>query len=157
MSMIRRLIAIGIGVAAGAVACKLLKDMDKPIVAEEPADDVFSVDLGSEEEIVVEAPAVEEPAEEPAAEETIPEIDPAEAAEAVARAAAQTGEEIDAEAADVVARIWEDISATTAAPNANPVELGTADKPVDADGKLDPTRIASPEDFANWDDLGCQG
>ena len=29
--------------------------------------------------------------------------------------------------------------------------------PVDADGKLDPTRIASPEDFANWDDLGCQG
>lgn len=153
MSVFRRLIAIGIGVAAGAVACKLLKELDKPIVTDDAADDVFSVELGSEEEIVVEAPAVEE---EPAGE-PIPEMDPAEAAEAVARAAAQTGEEIDAEAADVVARIWEDISATTAAPNANPVELGTADKPVDADGKLDPTRIASPEDFANWDDLGCQG
>lgn len=26
--------------------------------------------------------------------------------------------------------------------------------PVEA--KVDPTRIASPEDFQNWDDLGCQ-
>ena len=62
MSVFRRLIAIGIGVAAGAVACKLLKDLDKPIVTDDAADDVFSVDPGTEEEIVVEAPAVEEPA-----------------------------------------------------------------------------------------------
>ena len=25
------------------------------------------------------------------------------------------------------------------------------------DGKFDPAGIARPEDFANWDDLGCQG
>jgi len=24
-------------------------------------------------------------------------------------------------------------------------------------GKLDPARIASAEDFGDWDDLGCQG
>ncbi|MDD3429793.1 MAG: hypothetical protein PHG02_07290 [Oscillospiraceae bacterium] len=24
------------------------------------------------------------------------------------------------------------------------------------ESKVDPTRIASPEDFQNWDDLGCQ-
>lgn len=42
-------------------------------------------------------------------------------------------------------------------PNVNPVTLGTAEKPLTGDGKLDPTRIASPEDFGDWDDLGCQG
>lgn len=42
-------------------------------------------------------------------------------------------------------------------PNANPVTLGGAEKPVMQDGKLDPTRIASPEDFANWEESGCQG
>ena len=45
----------------------------------------------------------------------------------------------------------------TDAPNANPVQLGAAEAPVGEDGKLDPTRIASPEDFGNWDDLGCRG
>lgn len=42
-------------------------------------------------------------------------------------------------------------------PNVNPVSLGAAEKPLTENGKLDPTRIASPEDFASWDDLGCQG
>lgn len=42
-------------------------------------------------------------------------------------------------------------------PNVNPVTLGTADRPLDANGRLDPTRIADPADFGDWDDLGCQG
>lgn len=41
-------------------------------------------------------------------------------------------------------------------PNVNPVEHHTPAPPV-VDGKVDPTQIAAPEDFADWDDLGCQG
>ena len=41
-------------------------------------------------------------------------------------------------------------------PYANPVESHTQKPPV-VDGKVDPTQIAVPEDFADWDDLGCQG
>ena len=41
-------------------------------------------------------------------------------------------------------------------PNVNPVE-SHAEKPPVVDGKVDPTKIALPEDFADWDDLGCQG
>lgn len=41
-------------------------------------------------------------------------------------------------------------------PNVNPVESHTQ-KPPMVDGKVDPTQIAAPEDFADWDDLGCQG
>ncbi|MBU3806476.1 MAG: DUF3918 family protein [Candidatus Fournierella pullistercoris] len=43
-------------------------------------------------------------------------------------------------------------------PNVNPVSLGTLEKPIDhATGKLDATRIASQEDFGDWDEWGCQG
>lgn len=42
-------------------------------------------------------------------------------------------------------------------PNPNPVAAAPAQAPKDADGKFDATRIASPEDFANWEDMGCQG
>ncbi len=41
-------------------------------------------------------------------------------------------------------------------PNPNPVTLGSNEKPLMENGKLDPTRIASAEDFAEWDDMGCQ-
>ena len=43
-----------------------------------------------------------------------------------------------------------------AAPNPNPVRDHTDPAPT-VDGKFDPAGIARPEDFANWDDLGCQG
>lgn len=43
------------------------------------------------------------------------------------------------------------------APNVNPVAPRSAEPPVTEDGKLDVTQLASPEDFADWDDLGCQG
>ena len=42
-------------------------------------------------------------------------------------------------------------------PNHYTVTLGSQEAPRDEDGKFDPTRIASPEDFGDWDDLGCQG
>ena len=42
-------------------------------------------------------------------------------------------------------------------PNPNPVEAAPAAAPVDGDGKLDPTAIADPQDFADWDEQGCKG
>lgn len=50
-------------------------------------------------------------------------------------------------------RVW----SGSPSPNPNPVTLGSQEAPRDEDGKFDPTRIASPEDFGDWDDLGCQG
>ncbi len=43
------------------------------------------------------------------------------------------------------------------APNPNPVEAAPAAAPVQEDGRLDATKLASPEDFAPWDEQGCQG
>lgn len=43
------------------------------------------------------------------------------------------------------------------APNPNPVEAGPAVAPKDENGKFDPTKIAEPSDFANWEEQGCQG
>lgn len=42
-------------------------------------------------------------------------------------------------------------------PNPNPVRDHTDPVPTTEDGKLDPTCIARPEDFADWDEMGCQG
>lgn len=42
-------------------------------------------------------------------------------------------------------------------PNPNPVEAPASEPVRDQEGRLDATTLASPEDFANWDDLGCQG
>ena len=47
-------------------------------------------------------------------------------------------------------------AADDSAPNPNPVKDHTDPVPV-VDGKMDPEKIAKPEDFADWDDLGCQG
>lgn len=128
MGMMRRLIAVGVGLAAGAVAATVLKKLNDPILDEDEV--MIPPQQPEEADETVEAPAAaeepaEEPAREPAAEEgkaEEPAPDPA-----------------------------------TDAPNANPVQLGAAEAPVGEDGKLDPTRIASPEDFGNWDDLGCRG
>ena len=42
-------------------------------------------------------------------------------------------------------------------PNANPVKDTTEPAKVGEDGKVDPTTIARPEDFENWDETGCKG
>ena len=47
--------------------------------------------------------------------------------------------------------------ADDSAVNPNPVQDHTDPVPTTEDGKMDPTAIAKPEDFADWDDLGCQG
>ena len=42
-------------------------------------------------------------------------------------------------------------------PNPNPVLAGAAEAPRTADGRFDAEKICSPADFADWEDLGCQG
>lgn len=129
MGMMRRLIAVGVGLAAGAVAATVLKKLNDPILDEDEV--MIPPQQPEEADETVEAPAAAEaPAEEPAREPAAP--------------AAEEGKA-------------EEPAPATDAPNANPVQLGAAEAPVGEDGKLDPTRIASPEDFGNWDDLGCRG
>ena len=132
MGMMRRLIAVGVGLAAGAAAATVLKKLNDPILDEDEV--MIPPQLPEKADETVEAPAAaEEPAEATAQEPTEPAAEEAKAEEpAPAPAAAD-------------------------APNTNPVQLGAAEAPVGEDGKLDPTRIASPEDFGNWDDLGCRG
>ena len=132
MGMMRRLIAVGVGLAAGAAAATVLKKLNDPILDEDEV--MIPPQQPEEADETVEAPAAaEEPAEATAQELTEPAAEEAKAEEpAPAPAAAD-------------------------APNTNPVQLGAAEAPVGEDGKLDPTRIASPEDFGNWDDLGCRG
>ena len=43
------------------------------------------------------------------------------------------------------------------APNPNPVEAGPAVAPKDENGKFDPTKIAEPSDFGDWEEQGCKG
>ena len=100
MGLMRRLLSVGLGVAAGAFADKLLKDYN---------------DDGH-----IDAEYVELPLQEDATPQVNIPHRP------------DTG------------------------PNVNPVGLGHTEKPVDEQGRLDPTKIASPEDFADWDELGCQ-
>lgn len=132
MGMMRRLIAVGVGLAAGAAAATVLKKLNDPILDEDEV--MIPPQQPEEADETVEVPAAaEEPAEAPAQEPAEPAAEEAKAEEpAPAPAAAD-------------------------APNTNPVQLGAAEAPVGEDGKLDPTRIASPEDFGNWDDLGCRG
>ena len=42
-------------------------------------------------------------------------------------------------------------------PNQNPVMRAPQPVPRRADGKVDAEKICSPDDFNNWEDLGCQG
>lgn len=132
MGMMRRLIAVGVGLAAGAAAATVLKKLNDPILDEDEV--MIPPQQPEKADETVEAPAAtEEPAEATAQEPTEPAAEEAKAEEpAPAPAAAD-------------------------APNTNPVQLGAAEAPVGEDGKLDPIRIASPEDFGNWDDLGCRG
>lgn len=41
-------------------------------------------------------------------------------------------------------------------PNANPVYSPKVETPRTEDGKIDVTKLASPEDFYNWEEHGCQ-
>ncbi len=59
------------------------------------------------------------------------------------------------EMAETAEVIYPDASIYPPVPNANPVDAAPAVS-VTQNGKLDPTKIASAEDFQNWDELGCQ-
>ena len=42
-------------------------------------------------------------------------------------------------------------------PNPNPVLAGQAAAPHTPDGRVDAAHLCAPEDFSNWEDLGCRG
>ncbi len=65
--------------------------------------------------------------------------------------------ETEAEAAQPEAAAEPAVPAVDDTPNANPVALGAEEVPTTEEGKLDPAQIAKPEDFADWDDVGCKG
>lgn len=76
-------------------------------------------------------------------------LEEAHEAQEEARAAQEEADSLQAEA--------DAAQAAADAPNPNPVDAAPAQAPKDAEGKFDATKIASPEDFANWEDMGCQG
>lgn len=113
MGFMRRFLSVGLGIAAGAAAYKIMKDYNKD---------------GHIEGDFVEVPPTadcdpsQEQAQHPQPEE--PVWHPAEGPDA---------------------------------PNVNPVTNADAPTaPRTEDGKIDPTRLASPEDFQDWDSLGCK-
>ena len=85
----------------------------------------------------------------------------AKAAEAYAEGEAEaeaTDAPADVEPADASAEAKTDAPAyDPEAPNANPVEGAPAVAPKDENGKFDATKIASPEDFGDWEEQGCKG
>ena len=118
MGILHRLLSVSVGVAAGTLAYKLLKDYNDKNLIE-----------GEYVTLPVEADA--QPAPQGNSEPAIgQEPQPA------PQKAAQKPDN---------------------GPNVNPVTLGTAEKPIMENGKLDPLRIACAEDFGEWDDMGCQG
>ena len=127
MGVLRRVLSIGAGIAAGAVAYKLLKDHNENRQLE---GDYIELPIEPEEEPVKETPVQPEAHAEVQPEEPKQTEEPK-----------HTG--------------WE--QRPDNGPIANPVTLGGgSEKPIMENGKLDPTRIASPEDFGDWDDMGCQ-
>ena len=119
MGFFRRFLSVGLGVAAGAAAYKIMKDYNKD---------------GHIDGEFVEVDPTPHPAE--AAEQAQPGY----------AAPVQQPEE----------PVWRPAQGPDA-PNINPVTDAPApEPPVMEDGKLDPTKIASPEDFQDWDSLGCQ-
>ena len=125
---------------------------ETPAPAEEPIEAPAPVETPAEEPTEALAP-VETPAEEPV-EAPAPAAAPAPDAIAAAMAALEEDfsdlEPQTESRAELEQRLWE------SGVNANPVELGAAETPRTADGKIDVTRIASPEDFADWEQTGCK-
>ncbi len=116
MGFIRRFLSVGLGVAAGAAAYKIMKDYNKDGHIEGDFVEVNPV------------PETAEPAEQAAPQDVPHPEEP----------------------------IWHAAQGPDA-PNVNPVTSTAApEAPRTADGKIDPTRLASPEDFQDWDSLGCK-
>lgn len=132
MGMMRRLIAVGVGLAAGAVAATVLKKLNDPILDEDEV--MIPPQQPEEADETVEAPAAaEKSAEEPAREPAAP--------------AAEEGKAEEPGPCH-----------GNGCPQRKPRSAGRRRGP-GGRGRPSwtPTRIASPEDFGNWDDLGCRG
>ena len=121
MGFLRRFLSVGLGLAAGAAAYKIMSDYNR------------DGHIEGEFVEVIPAPQPAEPAEQ--AEQVRPE-----------------------EVPHPEEPVWHPASGPDA-PNHNPVNNGPAPQPpVDEEGKLDPTKIASQEDFQDWSDCGgCKG
>ncbi len=108
--------------------------------------------------------AAEAPKPAPACDIETP-VQPAPAPETSAEPAEQPAEPapVQVEAAPAAqpesapkAPVYRPVRPQEGGPNLNPVEHHSPAPPV-VDGKVDVTKIAAPEDFADWDDLGCRG
>lgn len=145
MSLLKKLAGLAVGAAAVGAVAYVLNNREHGEEYEHivgPEDEV-EPETDSAEPAADDASAVAEPApaaapEEPAApaeepKPTEPE-EPVDAAEAPAPKAADF-----------------DI------PNVNPVELGHAEAPRTADGKIDPTQIVDPAVAGDWEEQGCKG
>ncbi len=138
MGFLRRFLSVGLGLAAGAAAYKLMNDYNKKD--------------GHIEGEYIEIDPIPHPAE-PAEAVHVANASQADPVEAVRQAMHQKAPSAAAETAPC----WNTASTPDGGPNPNPVSNRPApERPMREDGKLDPTRIASQEDFSDWDDLGCQ-
>lgn len=68
---------------------------------------------------------------------------------------ADKAEQLDHDAYAAVRNLYN--SGADETPNANPVYSPAVETPRTADGKIDVTKLASPDDFCNWEEHGCQG
>lgn len=137
MSFFRRFLSVGLGLAAGAAAYKIMNDYNKRD--------------GHIEGEYIEIDPVAHPAE-PAETVHVPNAKEADPVETVRQAMGGS-----AAAAQTPVQPAPSAASSVDGPNPNPVSNRPApERPVREDGKLDPTKIASQEDFSNWEDLGCQ-
>lgn len=147
--------AVAVGGIAVAAVNKLL-EKDAPLYVEstefpEPAETDPETAAEVAQAYADAAQAEADAAREEAADALADAQDALEDAQAAQEEAEALQQEADAAQAEA------DALRAAEAPNPNPVEAAPARAPRDADGKFDATKIASPEDFANWEDMGCQG
>lgn len=129
MKAVRNLFQIGVGVLAGVAACQLMKKYNEK---QSPENRYVDISLD----------------EQPAAPQPAPRQQPA--------YAPQSAQEDLLWDLPTAADVFGDRGQSTGSLR-NPVELGAAEKPPVVDGKVDATKIADPDDFADWDSFGCQG
>lgn len=144
MSLLKKLAGLAVGAAAVGAAAYVLLNREH---GEE-----YEHIVGPEDEVEPETESAE-PADDASA---VAEPAPAAAPEEPAAPAENVEEPQPEEPADV-AETPAQKAADYDAPNVNPVELGHAEAPRTADGKIDPTQIVDPAVAGDWEEQGCKG
>ncbi|WP_455501958.1 hypothetical protein [Gemmiger sp.] len=140
MSLLKKLAGLAVGAAAVGAAAYVFLNREH---GEE-----YEHIVGPEDEVEPETDSAE-PADDASAE-----AEPAPAAPEEPAAPAE--EETPAEP-EAVEETPAPKAAEPDAPNVNPVELGHAEAPRTADGKIDPTQIVDPAVAGDWEEQGCKG